>query len=1001
MGSPLFQNEGGNYMLPSTFSPWRSDGPISEEQVDLGDSNSKSTTGADATRRSVESMVSPNSASSLSPSYISGSSLARRTSSAFYSPQSLNAASPIIPDPPSPRAFTTPPQIVLSPSTSTKSTTTTAETVSSIYSPETERQSSLRSTLGDSSLAAPTPSEQSAPAVYSNLNAMRNAAIMPTHPRAESVPMTAIYDPEPSPISMGSEDDGDANNYSSRYAEPQLDCYSRRDVHIKRWSWLYVTLILSSIYSTGFSGLWLVVSIYQPQYGRGISTGSGWQITPSTATLLATLAAKTIELTFVTVFVAVLGQVLTRRAFSRSSKGVTLAEMTMRNWVIQPGSLLTHWEGLPYAGTTVLGALTLTATICALFYTTASDAMVSPKLKRQGWMVRDMQGLVKVSYANPYYVSDNCQTPLFDADPDHAKTACLDVLFSGQSYHSLIAFMTEWDGIHYSGNSTMHQLADRPTGKHNLLDNTTMDSSWIEAEYGNPAAQFDAQKRIINNVTLAMPHAGVYAAATDPINGILQPNELLGVGEYSIRASVVSPAVNVMCVNMNADELAPLVYTTWPNARTEGTEIPGQKIGVDGWGGDVPSSSPTEWLNSTVVDDVFRWGEQYGRRPPVFQLYPIDYNMITNVSTDYTDSLYILAKTGNISDYTLCELRSWVTAKCSTAFDLSGTSGGHMKAHCEDPTDANAYERIYPEGAALTPLTSGDWRNLAEEWRLSINLNGGTQNNNASNARVLTNLILGKPELDPLLPSMAEAIAVLASSTLVAGSLDSTFKSTWTYGTGLKLEKGVYETFHAQVQTQQYASAHTASWQAIFYPVLGLVFVLNVLCLLYLAFGTALAPPSSSSPTSKANPRIPFSIPFARKKTHGPVKESNESDSENEDVAGSRPSGSGSGKAANGLVTDYTEPQNLFALAVNSPPSRALAGSCGHGPDSAEMVVPWRVGYAAGANHYFFEEEDVGQQQQQHEKGHKSTSSGVDLLGENDGQYGQSYKRLSTKRAWL
>lgn len=95
-----------------------------------------------------------------------------------------------------------------------------------------------------------------------------------------------------------------------------------------------MTLIILSVYSTAFSGVWLVVSIIQPQYGRGISTGNGWQVTPSTATLLATLAAKTIELSFVTVFVAVLGQVLTRRAFSRLSRGVTLAEMTMRNWVI-------------------------------------------------------------------------------------------------------------------------------------------------------------------------------------------------------------------------------------------------------------------------------------------------------------------------------------------------------------------------------------------------------------------------------------------------------------------------------------------------------------------------------------------------------------------------------------------------------------------------------------------------------------------------------------------
>jgi len=112
------------------------------------------------------------------------------------------------------------------------------------------------------------------------------------------------------------------------------ECYSRRDVHIKRCSWLYVTLICLSVYSTVLSGLWLVVSIVQPRYGRGISTGVGWQLTPSTATLLATLAARTIELSFVTVFVAVLGQVLTRRAFSTGSKGVSLAEMTMRNWVI-------------------------------------------------------------------------------------------------------------------------------------------------------------------------------------------------------------------------------------------------------------------------------------------------------------------------------------------------------------------------------------------------------------------------------------------------------------------------------------------------------------------------------------------------------------------------------------------------------------------------------------------------------------------------------------------
>lgn len=32
--------------------------------------------------------------------------------------------------------------------------------------------------------------------------------------------------------------------------------------------------------------------------------------------------------------------------------------------------------------------------------------------------------------------------------------------------------------------------------------------------------------RIINNVTMAMPHAGVSAAARDPSNNIIQPKEL-------------------------------------------------------------------------------------------------------------------------------------------------------------------------------------------------------------------------------------------------------------------------------------------------------------------------------------------------------------------------------------------------------------------------------------------------------------------------------------------
>ncbi|KAI0377266.1 hypothetical protein F5Y04DRAFT_264626 [Hypomontagnella monticulosa] len=743
------------------------------------------------------------------------------------------------------------------------------------------------------------------------------------------------------------DDDIGIDELAARYERPPLDCHSRRDVYIKRRSWTYIVLAVLSVYSTFLSGLWFITSIYQPRYGRGISSSDGWKMAPSTATLVCTLLAKTIELSFVTVFVALLGQVLTRRAFVRKAKGVTLAEMTMRNWVIQPGSLLTYWEGIPYAATTILGVVTLLATVCALFYTTASESMVSPKLKFGAWEDRQLEGLVKASYANPFYAQKACSTPIDRTmDPNNSAPSCLDVQYSGQSYHNLLTFMTEWQEIH-NGTPTVDFLSGRPVGKHNLFDNTTMVSSWIETDFSNPQANFAAHNRIINNVTLAMPHPGVYSAATDPHNDILQPDDLAGVGEYSIRASVVSPAVNIMCVNMARDELAPIIYTRWPDARTRFTDVPGQRVGVEDWFNDVPPPTDNEWLNRTVVDDVFRWGPQYSRRPPVFQLYPIDFNMITNTSVAMSDSIYLLAK-GAIDDYTLCEMRSWVTPKCSTRFDVSGISGGRLEAHCEDPSDANSY--VAGSGNNDTtdpPDPSVDWRNLADQWRLSMDLNGGVTNNNASNARIMTNLILGEPALSTTLPSMAEALAVLASSTLVASSLGSTYRTRWDYNP-MELSPGIYEPFRVAMRSQQYTSSHVSAWQAVFYPVLGIVFVINAVCLAYLIFY--------------------------------------------------RP----------GLVSDYTEPQNLFAVAVNSPPSAALAGSCGHGPDSREMVVPWRVGYSAAANHYFFEEAgDAGGAGEENGRPEtrQSMASGSDLLSAHDGQYRgknyDNYKRLSGSRTWL
>lgn len=157
-----------------------------------------------------------------------------------------------------------------------------------------------------------------------------------------------------------------------------------------------------------------------------------------------------------------------------------------------------------------------------------------------------------------------------------------------------------------------------------LFDNTTVTGSWVATSTSNMTAASEQYGRIVNNVTMAMPHAGVFSAARNEKNGILQPEELEGVGEYAVRASVVSPALNVLCANLNSTELAPLIYVTWPNARaTNSTTIPGQKLAANDYESDIQIMPGETYLNSTVVDDIFQWGAAYPdevRQPPVFPM---------------------------------------------------------------------------------------------------------------------------------------------------------------------------------------------------------------------------------------------------------------------------------------------------------------------------------------------------------------------------------------------
>lgn len=54
-------------------------------------------------------------------------------------------------------------------------------------------------------------------------------------------------------------------------------------------------------------------------------------------------------------------------------------------------------------------------------------------------------------------------------------------------------------------------------------------------------------------------------------------------------------------------------------------------------------------------------------------------------------------------------------------------------------------------------------------------------------------------------------------------------------------------------------------------------------------------------------------------------------------------------------VTDFMEPQNLFPLSLNSPPSASLDGSCGGSLEKEQWNARWRIMRDKERDHWYFE----------------------------------------------
>ncbi|KAI1561785.1 hypothetical protein A1F96_07162, partial [Pyrenophora tritici-repentis] len=465
------------------------------------------------------------------------------------------------------------------------------------------------------------------------------------------------------------------------------------------------------------------------------------------------------------VSLAFIGQVLSRRAVQQ--KGISLASVSMRTWILQPGSLLSQFNTFRFAGLSVLGILSFVIAILSLLYTTAAGALVQPQLRLPPWEHTVLAGEVAGDFSSTLKADQTCLTEWPDVgDTQWGGSTCLAVKWSSLCGRNFVRYMSAWDDnvARQDPPSWMSEkITERlPIGAA-LDNNITVTTAWLD----DHDIEADSKKagRIVNNITIAVPHRGVPSAARNTENDLLQPEDLHDGGSYSIHAQVASFALNVLCVNANEEELAPIIYETWPN----GIPMDDRSKAVNWWPVlGFPEGTNTN--NKTVLDDIFGWKDEdvdHSRARPIFLKYPKAANTIANhTQVPYAlgdrPEVYILGKApeNTTSDYFLCSMKAAITTSCTTHYNAS-SNGQSLEAVCSTSNSTNPHNKDAP----IAPISSNGarlalvgWRDLGYYLLNSLSLNNGVFDGDASTARILTQLQLTEPRLNKTLPSPAEAL---------------------------------------------------------------------------------------------------------------------------------------------------------------------------------------------------------------------------------------------------
>jgi hypothetical protein len=149
--------------------------------------------------------------------------------------------------------------------------------------------------------------------------------------------------------------------------------------------------------------------------------------------------------------------------------------------------------------------------------------VVQPVLRDTQSRLITLTGTVKTSFANETYIEASHKSSLLSKSPlDNEAKSFMSIVYSSRGSNCWSTFLEAWDKV---GNSQPGKPVQSKRLAPWIVDKNTLsqiNGSWVQnIDIENASSKLG---RIVNNVTLAIPHPGILQVARNSSKLIAQPD---------------------------------------------------------------------------------------------------------------------------------------------------------------------------------------------------------------------------------------------------------------------------------------------------------------------------------------------------------------------------------------------------------------------------------------------------------------------------------------------